>query len=154
MARIDRLRVFTEVVQTRNFTSAAKHLNLTPSAVSKQIGMLEDKLGVRLLHRTTRTADPTEAGQLYFERAKRAAGLKQIGENLYAPTAASGDPQLGAPREDGRGQLLQHHLEASNVDPVTELVSLIRTQRAFEMNSQSIQAADEVLQQIGNLRRF
>ena len=71
MARIDRLRVFAEVVQTRNFTSAAKHLNLTPSAVSKQIGILEDRLGVRLLNRTTRTVNPTEAGQLYFERAKR-----------------------------------------------------------------------------------
>lgn len=71
MARIDRLRVFAEVVQTRNFTSAAKHLNLTPSAVSKQIGLLEEKLGVRLLNRTTRTVNPTEAGQLYFERAKR-----------------------------------------------------------------------------------
>lgn len=71
MARIDRLRIFAEVVQTRNFTSAAKHLNLTPSAVSKQIGMLEEKLGVRLLNRTTRTVNPTEAGQLYFERAQR-----------------------------------------------------------------------------------
>jgi DNA-binding transcriptional LysR family regulator len=71
VARIDRLRVFAEVVQTRNFTSAAKHLNLTPSAVSKQIGILEDSLGVRLLNRTTRTVNPTEAGQLYFERAKR-----------------------------------------------------------------------------------
>lgn len=71
MAKLDRLRVFAEVVQTRNFTSAAKHLNLTPSAVSKQIGLLEDNLGVRLLNRTTRTVNPTEAGQLYFERAKR-----------------------------------------------------------------------------------
>tara|TARA_R110002073_G_scaffold4201_4_gene27789 strand:+ start:1400 stop:2284 length:885 start_codon:yes stop_codon:yes gene_type:complete len=70
MARLDSLRIFAEVVQTRNFTSAAKHLNLTPSAVSKQIGMLEAKLGVRLLNRTTRTVNPTEAGQLYFERAK------------------------------------------------------------------------------------
>ena len=71
MARFDSLRIFVEVVNTRNFTSAAKHLNLTPSAVSKQIGMLEKKLGVRLLNRTTRTVNPTEAGQLYFDRAKR-----------------------------------------------------------------------------------
>ena len=50
--------------------------------------------------------------------------------------------------------VLQGFLEGSNVDPVKELVNLIRTQRAFEMNSQSIQAADEALQTIGQLRRF
>jgi flagellar basal-body rod protein FlgG len=81
-------------------------------------------------------------------------GLKPIGENLYIPTAASGDPLTGDPGEEGRGLLRQGFLEGSNVEPVTELVNLIRTQRAFELNSQVIQAADEVLQTIGNLRRF
>ena len=69
-------------------------------------------------------------------------------------SAASGPPEVGPPREDGRGAILQLALESSNVDPVKELVKLIRTQRAFEMNSQSIQAADEALRTIGNLRRF
>ena len=55
---------------------------------------------------------------------------------------------------EGRGRLLQGFVESSNVDPVIELINLIRTQRAFELNSQSIQAADEVLQRLGNLRRF
>lgn len=82
------------------------------------------------------------------------AGLKQIGENLYLPTAASGDAGVGDPLEDGRGGIRQGFLEGSNVDPVTELVNLIKTQRAFELNSQSIQAADEALQTIGRLRRF
>ncbi|MHC4416527.1 MAG: flagellar basal-body rod protein FlgG [Planctomycetota bacterium] len=81
-------------------------------------------------------------------------GLEQIGENLFIPTAASGDPTIGDPGESGRGLLRQGFLEASNVEPVTELVNLIRTQRAFEFNSQSLQAADEVLQTLGNLRRF
>ncbi len=89
MARIDRLKVFAEVVQTRNFTTAAKHLNLTPSAVSKQIGLLEDKLGVRLLNRTTRTVNPTEAGQLYFERAKRILEELDEAEALVADMDSS-----------------------------------------------------------------
>jgi len=80
------------------------------------------------------------------------AGLRQIGENLFAPSPASGDPQTGDPLEGGRGRVVQNFLEGSNVDPVVELVSLIRTQRAFEMNSQSIRAADEVLQTVGRLR--
>jgi len=81
-------------------------------------------------------------------------GLKQIGENIFIPTAASGDPSVGDPTENGRGSLRQRFLEGSNVEPVTELVSLIRTQRAFEFNSQALQAADEALRSIGNLRRF
>jgi flagellar basal-body rod protein FlgG len=81
-------------------------------------------------------------------------GLKQIGENLYIPTAASGDPSVGDPTEDGRGVLRQQFLEGSNVEPVTELVNLIRTQRAFEFNSQALRAADEALQVIGQLARF
>jgi len=82
------------------------------------------------------------------------AGLKQLGENLYLPSAASGDANIGDPLEDGRGGVRQGFLEGSNVDPVIELVNLIKTQRAFELNSQSIQAADEALQTIGRLRRF
>ena len=56
--------------------------------------------------------------------------------------------------EDNLGNLIQFHLEGSNVDPVTELVSLIETQRAFEMNSQALKTADEMQQSITNLRRF
>ena len=58
------------------------------------------------------------------------------------------------PTEDNLGNLIQFHLEGSNVDPVTELVSLIETQRAFEMNSQALKTADEMQQSITNLRRF
>lgn len=82
------------------------------------------------------------------------AGLKLIGENLFVPTAASGEVVIGDPLEEGRGAVRQGALEGSNVDPVVELVNLIKTQRAFELNSQSIQAADEALQTIGRLRRF
>ena len=93
-------------------------------------------------------------GQLEITRFANPAGLRPIGENLYLPSTATGPPITGEPGVDGRGSILQGVLEGSNVDPVTELVTLIKTQRAFEMNSQVIQAADETLQTIGNLRSF
>ena len=69
-------------------------------------------------------------------------------------TEASGDPLESNPGEQGAGFLRQGALEASNVDPVTELVSLIKTQRVFEMNSQVIQAANETLKNISNIRGY
>ena len=66
----------------------------------------------------------------------------------------SGDPVAGNPGEEGLGTLIPGALELSNVDPVRELVELIRTQRYFELNSQTIQTADESLQTIARLRRF
>jgi flagellar basal-body rod protein FlgG len=68
-------------------------------------------------------------------------------------TDASGQPITGTPLEDGLGALMQATLEGSNVDPVRELVELIFTQRGFELNSQSIQSADESLRVVTNLRR-
>lgn len=98
--------------------------------------------------------DPVELDNIQLATFVNPAGLKQIGENLFIPSQASGDALVGDALEDGRGAIRQAFLEGSNVDPVTELVSLIRTQRAFEMNSQSIQAADEVLRAVTQLRRF
>jgi flagellar basal-body rod protein FlgG len=95
-----------------------------------------------------------EVGRIELALFVNPAGLKQLGENLFVPSPASGEAQLGEPTVGGRGRLLQGFLEASNVDPVTELVNLIKTQRAFELNSQTIQAADEVLQTVSNLRSF
>lgn len=97
--------------------------------------------------------EPTEVGQIQIAAFVNPQGLKQIGENLYTQTEASGDPIVGNPSEDNLGSIRQGLLEASNVDPTRELVELIRTQRAFEMNSQSIRAADDVLQQVAQLRR-
>lgn len=99
------------------------------------------------------SADITEVGRLELARFVNPPGLKQIGENLFAETAASGPPNLGEPQEDGFGSLRQGMLESSNVDPATELVELIRTQRAFEFNSTTIRAADETLRTVSQLRR-
>lgn len=96
----------------------------------------------------------TLAGQLKLVRFTNNNGLLQKGESLYTPTLASGQPVEGQPGSDSFGQVRQGYLEASNVEPVRELVDLIKTQRNFELNSQIIQAADQMLQLVSNLRRF
>ncbi len=98
--------------------------------------------------------EPSEIGQIEIATFINPQGLRQLGENLFLPSIASGDPSEGEPLEGGRGALRQGFVEGSNVNAVTELVNLIRTQRAFEMNSQVTQAADEVMQTVANLRRF
>ncbi len=94
-----------------------------------------------------------QVGQLQLARFVNPQGLLTIGKNLYVETDASGTPILGSPLEDGLGGLINSTLEGSNVDPVRELVDLIFTQRGFELNSQSIQSADESLRVVTNLRR-
>jgi len=96
----------------------------------------------------------TRVGQLEISQFINPQGLRLLGGSIYVKTDASGEPITGNPGENGAGITLQGYLEGSNVDPVKELVTLIKTQRAFELNSQSIQTADQALQTIGNLRRF
>jgi len=93
-------------------------------------------------------------GQLEVTQFINPQGLRLLGGSIYVATEASGPPTDSRPGEDGAGVMLQGYLESSNVDPVKELVTLIKTQRAFELNSQSIQTADQALQTIGNLRRM
>lgn len=93
------------------------------------------------------------AGQIETAVFVNPTGLKPVGENLYARSEASGPAITGNPGEDNRGQLLSGVYEGSNVDPTRELIDLIRTQRAFEMNSQTIRAADDALRTIAQLRR-
>lgn len=104
--------------------------------------------------RTQGNPNFSDVGQIQLGRFVNPAGLKQIGKNLFIDTEASGTPILGNPTQDGLGEIRQGVLELSNVDPVRELVELIRTQRSFELNSQSIQSADQLFQTINNLRRF
>lgn len=92
-------------------------------------------------------------GQIELVRFVNAEGLEQIGRNLFIETEASGTPIRAEPQTDGMGAIVQGQLEVSNVDPVRELIGLITTQRAFELNSQSIRSADETLQILSNLRR-
>lgn len=93
------------------------------------------------------------AGQILLTQFVNPQGLKQQGGSIYTETAASGPPLVSTPGDNGSGQLQSTFLESSNVDPVKELVTMIKTQRAFELNSQSIQTADQALQTVANLKK-
>jgi|SRR5215472_170719 flagellar basal-body rod protein FlgG len=90
-------------------------------------------------------------GQLELDRFPNEGGLNAVGGNLLLETASSGAPQAGVPGSTGYGTIQQGYLEASNVDPVSAITSLITAQRAYEMNSKVITAADNMLQQTANM---
>ncbi|WP_096084589.1 flagellar basal-body rod protein FlgG [Agaribacterium haliotis] len=92
------------------------------------------------------TPDPQVLGNIQTVDFVNPAGLQAIGSNLFVETAASGDPITGTPGEDGLGQIKQGMLENSNVDIVEEMVNMITTQRAYEMNSKVVSTADQMLQ--------
>ena len=96
-------------------------------------------------------ATPSTLGQLQLASFANPAGLDPKGENIYAETAASGTPSSAAPGTNGLGHLQQGFLETSNVNVVEELVSMISTQRAYELNSKAIQTSDQMLQRLGQL---
>jgi flagellar basal-body rod protein FlgG len=96
--------------------------------------------------------EAVEVGQLQLTTFANPAGLATMGKNLYLETAASGSPVTTEPGSDGTGTLSQGALELSNVKVVEEMIDLISGQRAYEINSRVIKAADEMLQQTANLR--
>lgn len=85
-----------------------------------------------------------ELGRISLHRFSNPSGLMALGENLYAETPASGRPLDGYPEDEGFGRLVQGYLEASNVEIVQEMVDMIAAQRAYEINSKSVKAADEM----------
>lgn len=87
---------------------------------------------------------PQELGQLTLANFVNEAGLDPMGGNLYRETPASGAPVIGVPADEGFATVHQGYLESSNVDPVKEITQLISAQRAYEMNSKVLQAADEM----------
>ncbi len=95
---------------------------------------------------------PQTIGQIEIVNFVNPAGLKPVGKNLFLPTTASGLPTQGVPGSNGMGYLAQGQLEMSNVNIVDEMVNMITAQRAYETNSKVIQAADQMLQNVNNLR--
>ncbi|MGI9272104.1 MAG: flagellar basal-body rod protein FlgG [Woeseiaceae bacterium] len=93
---------------------------------------------------------PTQVGTLETADFINPVGLQSVGENLYVETAASGSAQSGTPGLNGLGALIQGALEGSNVNVVAELVNMIETQRAYEMNSKAITTNDQMMQYINN----
>ena len=94
---------------------------------------------------------PQILGQLQLASFVNPAGLEPKGQNLFAETVASGTPSAGEPGSNGLGSLQQGFVETSNVNVVEELVSMIQTQRAYELNSKAIQTSDQKLQKLAQL---
>ena len=97
------------------------------------------------------SATPQALGNITLTQFINPAGLEPKGGNIFTETAASGQPNNGTPGQNGLGTLMQGYLEASNVNVVQELVNMIQTQRAYEMNSKAIQTSDQMLQRLGQL---
>ena len=98
------------------------------------------------------SVDEQNVGSIQLATFANGAGLEAIGDNLFVETAASGSAIVGVAGEAGVGTLLQGFLETSNVNVVQEITNLITAQRAYEMNSKVIEASDEMMAQINQLR--
>lgn len=95
-------------------------------------------------------AAPTQIGSIQLADFINPTGLEAVGDNLFRESGASGAPTVATPGQDGLGTVLQAFLEASNVNVVEELVNMIETQRAYEMNSKAISTTDEMLSYVNN----
>lgn len=94
---------------------------------------------------------PQQLGNIAMSSFVNPAGLEPVGQNMYKESAASGQPQQGQPGTNGLGFIKQGFLEASNVNVVEELVTMIQTQRAYEMNSKAISTSDQMLAKLSQL---
>ncbi len=120
-------------------------ITIPDGAQSITIG-LDGVVSVKLAGQVT----PTQVGSLEVADFINPVGLQAVGENLYIETAASGSAQPGTPGLNGLGSITQGALEGSNVNVVSELVSMIETQRAYEMNSKAISTSDQMMQYMNN----
>jgi flagellar basal-body rod protein FlgG len=94
------------------------------------------------------SSTPVTIGTLQLATFINPAGLESLGQNLYAETASSGTPNVNTPGSNGAGSLNQGYVETSNVNVVEEMVNMIQTQRAYEMNSKAITTSDQMLQRL------
>ena len=133
-------------VVTSNGFPLSPAITIPPGAQSVTIGQ-DGTISVTLAG----SAAPTQVGSLQLVNFVNPAGLQSIGQNLYTETAASGTPSSGTPGTNGLGLLSQGYVETSNVNVVEELVSMIQTQRAYEINSKAIQTSDQMLQKLSQL---
>ncbi|MDN3919811.1 flagellar basal-body rod protein FlgG [Roseateles violae] len=97
------------------------------------------------------SAQPQNLGQIQLASFVNPAGLDPLGQNLFVETASSGTPNAGAPNANGLGALQQGYVETSNVNVVEELVAMIQTQRAYELNSKAVQTSDQMLQKLAQI---
>ncbi|MEO6031187.1 MAG: flagellar basal-body rod protein FlgG [Burkholderiaceae bacterium] len=131
---------------TNNGYTVQPGINIPANATSVTIGN-DGTVSVVLPTQST----PQAVGKLQLSSFINPAGLDPKGQNIYAETAASGTPNNGTPGQNGLGILQQGFVETSNVNVVEELVGMIQTQRAYELNSKAIKTSDEMLQRLGQL---
>jgi len=120
-------------------------ITVPENALSVNIGT-DGTVSVRL----PGTTASTQIGTVQLVDFINPSGLQSRGENLYVESSASGTPQPGSPGLNGLGTIVQGYVESSNVNVVEELVSMIETQRSYEMNSRAISTADQMLQYVSN----
>lgn len=99
------------------------------------------------------STEPVEVGQIELAQFINPGGLKAIGRNLFLPTDSSGEATTATPGSEGLGTIAQGFLESSNVNVVEEMVNMIVSQRAYEINSKVVQASEDMMQMTNNLRR-
>ena len=133
-------------VVTSNGYPLQPTISIPPNAVSITVGS-DGTVSVLAAGATA----PTQVGQIQLANFINPAGLQARGENLFLETAASGTAQTNVPGTNGLGALNQGFVETSNVNVTEELVNLITAQRAFEINSRSIQSSDQMLQKLTQL---
>jgi len=102
---------------------------------------------------TVRTAEGSTSFQIRLARFNNPSGLRSVGSNIYKESNGSGTAETGLPGQGGYGRILQGYLETSNVNVVEEMVNMITAQRAYEINSKSIQTSDQMLSTIAQLKR-
>jgi flagellar basal-body rod protein FlgG len=127
--------------------------------IQPSVKIPEDTTGITIsrtgIVSVTRGQSPTpeEIGRLELARFANPAGLQSMGENVYAPTSASGEAVTGYPQDEGFGRIVQGALEGSNVEIVQEMVDMITAMRAYEINSKAIKNSEEMLEIANNLVR-
>ncbi len=121
-------------------------ITIPPNALAVSVS----RDGIVNVQRAGQTA-MTQVGQIQLVGFMNPAGLQSMGENLYIESAASGTPSANTPGTNGIGLLNQGYVETSNVNVVEELVGMIQTQRAYEINSKAIQTSDQMLQKLAQL---
>jgi len=131
---------------TNNGYPLQPNITVPTNAQTVTIG-LDGTVTATLPNQTT----PQTLGQIQLTNFINPPGLEPKGQNLFAETVASGTPQTGTPGQNSLGQLQQGFVETSNVNVVEELIGMIQTQRAYELNSKAIQTSDQMLQRLAQL---
>lgn len=136
------------LIVTQSGFAVEPGIEIPPDATDIQI-QADGTIRVRLQG----DSEPVELGQIELARFQNPAGLRNLGGNLFAMSESSGQPVVAPPGMDGIGTVQQGYLEVSNVDVVQEMVELITSQRAYELNSKMVTTAEEMLQIANNVKR-